>query len=179
MSWARANLYVLDLCGRSNLTKIHTSLSSRSRGPWLMRTTYVRESERGEKEKRGETELEEGGEMTNRWRQTVGRKEIEKKGSTWLTVPPPQHPTSALCVLKKVEPRQMTHTFIYPTPTWKSLLPPPRWLWKRKSQDSPKFTSKEITCEFKHSSTTQKVQSLTKKTKKKTSSIPSPLTGNW
>lgn len=57
-----------------------------------MRTTYVRESERGEKEKRGETELEEGGEMTNRWRQTVGRKEIEKKGSTWLTVPPPPTP---------------------------------------------------------------------------------------
>lgn len=32
VSWTHTNLYVLDLCGRSNLTKIHTSLSSRSRG---------------------------------------------------------------------------------------------------------------------------------------------------
>lgn len=39
VGWTHANLYVLDLCGRSNLTKIHTGFSSRSRA--VMNENYL------------------------------------------------------------------------------------------------------------------------------------------
>lgn len=89
VSWMHTNLYVLDLCGRSNLTKIHTSLSSRSRALWLMRTTYIRESERVRR--KGETELEEA----EKWQIDGSRlwgKGIEKKVTSWLTIRHPSPP---------------------------------------------------------------------------------------
>lgn len=50
VSWMHTNLYVLDLCGRSNLTKIHTGLSSWSRA--VINENYLHKRKwAGEKEK--------------------------------------------------------------------------------------------------------------------------------
>lgn len=50
VSWMHTNLYVLELCGRSNLTKIHTSLSSWS---WaVINENYLRKKKwTGEKKR--------------------------------------------------------------------------------------------------------------------------------
>lgn len=91
VSWMHTNLYVLDLCGRSNLTKIHTSLSSRSQA--MINENYLHRSKWASERKRGDRA---GGhrEMTNRWWETTGGTGL-KKG--WLLdslsdPPPTPHP---------------------------------------------------------------------------------------
>lgn len=75
VSWMHTNLYVLDLCGRSNLTKIHTSLSSRSRA--MINENYLHKRKWAGEKKRGDR-AGVGREMTNRWQQTVGERDWEK-----------------------------------------------------------------------------------------------------
>lgn len=112
VSWMHTNLYVLDLCGRSNLTKIHTSLSSRSRA--VINENYLHKRKWAGEKKRGDGDGG-GREMTNRWQQTVGERDWEKGDYLIDYVTPPAlpwHLTPRLYVLKS-KPRQMTNTFIY------------------------------------------------------------------
>lgn len=111
VSWMHTNLYVLDLCGRSNLTKIHTSLSSRSQA--MINENYLHKRKWAGEKKRGETELEEA----EKWEIDGSRLwgGIEKKVTTWLTIWHPPHPlktlTCRLYVLKN-KPLRMANTFI-------------------------------------------------------------------
>lgn len=89
VSWMHTNLYVLDLCGRSNLTKTIQVLVVGAR-TWLMRTTYIRASERVRR--KGETELED----TVKWQIDGGRlrggKGLKKRVTTWFTIRQPPGP---------------------------------------------------------------------------------------
>lgn len=92
VSWMHTNLYVLDLCGRSNLTKTIPVLVVGGR-TWLMRTTYIRASERVRR--KGETELED----TVKWQIDGGRLRGErnwKKGDYLIHYPTTPWPSNAL-----------------------------------------------------------------------------------
>lgn len=95
VSWMHTNLYVLDLCGRSNLTKIHTSLSIWSRA--VINENYLHKRKWAGEKKRGDR-AGGGREMTNRWQQTVGERDWEKCDCLidYLTPRAPWHHTSRL-----------------------------------------------------------------------------------
>lgn len=123
VSWMHTNLYVLDLCGRSNLTKIHTSPSSRSQA--VINENYLHKSKWASEKKRGDRAGGHG-EMTNRWWETVvrGGRGIEKRATTWFTI---RRRTSERAFTKSVHAFTFDMAFVAQHSEFKVLNQ--KWMW--------------------------------------------------
>lgn len=83
-SWMHTNLYVLDLCGRSNLTKTIQVLVVGARD--MINESYLHKSKRASEKKRGDRARGHS-EMTNRWWETVRGERDWKKGDYLIHYP--------------------------------------------------------------------------------------------